>query len=192
MQRRAPKTTFTAEEYLALEQVADYKSEYYDGKIYAMSGGTGDHSLIAVNTGAELHKVLKSAPCSVFNSDMRLLVEKSQLYTYPDLMVVCGKLQYALKSKTTLTNPIVIVEVLSESTQAYDRGEKFTFYKKIPSLREYVMVDSERAYVEVLRRAEGDAWTIEMSDGMDASARLESVNCEIPLREIYDKVSWLV
>lgn len=191
MQRRSPKNTFTEEEYLALEQAADYKSEYYDGKIYAMSGGTPDHGLIALSLGGALLRLLAPTPCRVYNSDVRLLVEKSQLYTYPDLMVVCGKLQFAPKSKTTLTNPIVIVEVLSESTQAYDRGEKFAFYKKVATLREYVMIDSERAHVEVLRRAEGDAWTIEMSDGMDASAHFESVNCEIPLRQIYDKVSWL-
>ena len=114
---RPPKQTFSPAEYLAMEQVAEYKSEYYDGEIFAMSGGTPDHSTIAVNFVIELGTRLASKPCRVFNSDMRVHLERSGLYTYPDAMVICGKIQLAKGRKDTVTNPVLIVEVLSESTR---------------------------------------------------------------------------
>ncbi|MBI4787524.1 MAG: Uma2 family endonuclease [Chloroflexi bacterium] len=188
---RPIKTTFSPDEYLAMEQVAEYKSEYHNGEIYAMSGGTPDHSIIAVNVTATLDQLLGAKPCGVFNSDMRLLVELNGLYTYPDAMVICGKIQLAKGRKDTVTNPVLIVEVLSESTREYDRGAKFNFYKKIPTLREYVLVESERAYVESYRRTVGDNWLAEMYDDLEASVKLTSVELEIQLGRIYRKVSWL-
>jgi Uma2 family endonuclease len=190
MLRRA-KTIFTPAEYLAMEEVAEYKSEYHNGEIFAMSGGTTDHSLVAVNTVASLSRQLEPRPCRVFNSDMRLHIERSGLYTYPDGMVICGKIELVERRKDTVTNPVLIVEVLSESTRVYDRGAKFNFYKQLPTLQEYVVVDSERPHVECYRRTEGDNWLVEMHDDLDAMVRLESVACEIPLRQMYNKVSWL-
>jgi Uma2 family endonuclease len=122
---------------------------------------------------------------------MRLFTERSGLYTYPDAMVICGKIQFTERRNDTVTNPLLIIEVLSESTRDYDRGAKFNFYKQIPSLQEYVLVESESARVECYRRTEGDKWTIETYAGPDATAKLESLACEIPLRRIYHKVSWL-
>jgi Uma2 family endonuclease len=187
---RPLKKKFTPAEYLAMEQAAHYKSEYFGGDIFAMSGGTADHSKIAGNFIHRFNELLETKPCDVFTSDMRLHVESDDLYTYPDLMVICGKLQFVERRNDTVTNPILIVEVLSESTRDYDRGAKFNSYKQIPSLQEYVLVESEFARVECYRR-EGDKWTIETYDGLDAGARFESLSCEIPLRRIYHKVSWL-
>jgi Uma2 family endonuclease len=188
---RPAKKTLTPAEYLAMETAADYKSEYYNGEIFAMSGGTPDHSSIAVNLIIELGAQLAARPCRVFNSDMRLLAEKSGLYTYPDVMVVCGKIRLAPKRDDTLTNPILIVEVLSESTRDYDRGAKFNSCKQIPSLQEYVLVESEHARVECYRRSEGDKWTIETQDELDGTLHLESVECDISIQRMYHKVSWL-
>lgn len=188
---RSGKKTFTPTEFLAMEEVAEYKSEYYNGEIFAMSGGTADHSSVAVNLTIELGTCLAMKPCRVFNSDMRLHIERSGLFTYPDVMVVCGKIEFVLKRQDVLTNPVLIVEVLSESTREYDRGAKFNFYKQIPTLSEYILVESEQAHVECYRRRQGDQWLFEMSDDLNASLKLESVACEIPQRQIYAKVSWL-
>jgi Uma2 family endonuclease len=185
------KKRFTPAEYLAMEAVADYKSQYYNGEIFAMAGGTPDHSLIAVNVAGVLHQRLATTPCRVFNSDMRLNVERSGLYTYPDVMVICGKIALVKGRNDTVTNPTLIVEVLSESTRDYDRGAKFNFYKQIPTLREYLVVESERPHVECYRRTSDDKWLIEITEDLDAAVQLEAVACEIGLREIYSKASWL-
>ncbi len=148
----ARKQIFTPAEYLALEQVATDKNEFYQGEIFAMSGGTPDHSVIAVNLTAELRQALAAKPCRVFNSDMRLSIPRSNLFTYPDVMVVCGKIQYAENRKDTITNPLVIGEVLSDSTREYDRDKKFNFYRQIPGLQEYVLIESERASASVSPR----------------------------------------
>lgn len=187
---RAIKNRFTPAEYLAMEEVADYKSEYYAGEIFAMTGGTADHSTVAVNLTIELGNRLASSPCRLFNSDMRLHIQKSGLYTYPDVMVVCGKLKFVERRDDTLTNPVLIIEVLSKSTRDYDRGAKFELYKGIDTLREYVLVESEAPRVECYRRGIGNQWIIEPYDGLDAVARLESLGYDLPLRQIYHKVSW--
>lgn len=191
MLKRHVATHFRAEEYLALEQAAETKHEYYDGKIYDMAGGSPDHNLVSLNVGAVLRQLLEPTPCRVFTSDMRVLVEAEELYTYPDVSVVCGKLQFDPKSKTTITNPIVLVEILSPFTRKDDRGAKFQFYKKIPSLQQVIIIDPDRAHVEVLRRAARGQWTIEMYNRLEASAVIHALDCEIPLAQIYAKVSWL-
>lgn len=188
---RPLKKNFTPAEYLAMEQVADYKSEYYAGQIYALAGGTADHSLIAGNCIHVLNEQLETEPCRVFASDMRLLVQPSGLYTYPDAMVICGDIKFVERRNDTVTNPIVIVEVLSESTREYDRGTKFDFYKQLPGLSEIVLVESEYARVECYRRGQEDQWLLETHDALDATARLESLACDLPLHRIYHKVSWL-
>ena len=188
---RPVKTVFSPAEYLAMEEVAEYKSEYCNGEIFGMSGGTADHSLATVNFTAALSQRLQLGPCRVFNSDMRLHVERNGLYTYPDVMVICGKIELVKNRNDTVTNPVLIVEVLSESTRSYDRGAKFNFYKQIPTLREYILVESERSHVECYQRTRDDQWLVEMYDDLSATVKLESVACEIPLLQIYSKVSWL-
>lgn len=187
---RPVKKHYTVDEYLAMEEVAEYKSEYYNGKIYAMSGGSGDHSLIQGNLITRLNERLRATPCRVFTSDMRLLVEQSTFYTYPDATVVCGKVQFAPERNDVLLNPTVVIEVLSPSTRNYDRTQKFSFYKKVPSVQDYVLVESTRAHVECLHRA-GRQWVLEMYNGPDARLKIESLNIEIPLSELYEKVSWM-
>ena len=185
------KVRFTAAEYLAMEAAADYKSEFFGGEIFALAGGSADHSVVAVNVAAELRQLLDARPCRVFNSDMRLYVRPSGLYTYPDVTVVCGKEQMVERRTDTVTNPLLLIEVLSDSTRDYDRGAKFQFYKQIPTLREYVLVESGHARVECYRRTADDRWTIETFEGIDAIALVESLDCRLPLRHIYHKVSWL-
>ncbi len=191
MLKRLPTTEFTAEQYLALEDMSETKHEYYDGKIYDFAGGSPDHNLIAANLIIALGQQLANTPCRVFGSDMRVLVEASELYTYPDVAVVCAKLEYDARSKITITNPLILVEVLSPSTRAYDREDKLNFYKQIPSLREVILVESERPQAEVFRRAARGKWVRENYDGLDAVIVLKAARATIPLRQVYAKVSWL-
>lgn len=187
----ATKKLFTPEEYLAMEEVADYKSEYFQGEIFAMAGGSFNHNVIVGNTFKAMSLALDKKPCRVLMSDMRLLVKRNGLYTYPDVMIVCGKVEFVPKRNDTLTNPIVIVEVLSPSTREYDRVKKFALYKPLDSLREYLLVDSEQIHVTHLRRADPEsAWTIEMYDDLQTVLHLDSVGCDLALAQIFDKVEF--
>lgn len=186
----ARQTWITPEEYLALEEKADHKSEYFQGEIFALAGGSLKHNLIVGNIHAELKNALKAKPCRVLMSDMRLLVKRNGLYTYPDVMVICGKVEFVEGRNDTVTNPIVIVEVLSPSTHSYDRVKKFARYKQLDSLREYVLVDSEQVHVTLLRRTESGMWTIEMCDERETIVRLESIGCELALARIYDQIEF--
>src|SRR5438067_352701 len=132
----------SAEEYLELEETADYKSEYFDGEVFAMAGGTPEHNLIAANLIGELRNQLEETPCRVYPSDQRVKIPDTGLYTYPDVTVVCADPQFEEPDRRAMLNPTLIVEVLSETTEAYDRGDKFAHYRRLSSLREYVMVAS--------------------------------------------------
>jgi Uma2 family endonuclease len=189
MQRQRLKKRFTPEEYLAMQEASETRSEYYNGEIFDMVGGTRDHSLIASNVNRVLGNALLDRPCEVHTSDMRLLVEAEGLYTYPDIMVICGKAAYAHGRKDTVTNPVFVVEVLSPSTRSYDRKQKVEFYAQIPSLQEYLLIDSQRPRVECLRRGEA-GWKRETVIGLDAEICLASVDYALPLSEVYRKVSW--
>ena len=185
------KKFYTPEEYLALEESAAYKSEYFRGEIFAMSGGSRNHSIIAANIITALNQALVDKPCEVYTSDMRLLVEANGLYTYPDVMVVCGKPQLVKGRNDTVTNPLLIVEVLSPSTREYDRVRKFGLYREIESLRAYMLVDSEQVHVTYLERAaRRSRWTIEMLDILEAMVRLGPLSCEIALQRMYSKVEF--
>ena len=185
-----PKQEFiTPEEYLALEEKADHKSEYHDGEIFAMAGASVNHNQICVNLTSTFARLFGQKPCRVFMSDVRLHVQKSGLYTYPDVIVICGKVEYVPNRDDTITNPILIVEVWSDSTQAYDRGEKFAMYRQIPSLQEYVMIDQNRPYIEHFRR-EGHFWVLETLEQMEAILTLPSLNCEMPFSVIYERIEW--
>lgn len=185
-----PKEKFiTPEEYLAREAQAEYKSEYHNGEMYALAGGSANHNLITSNILVALRHLLSQRSCRVFINDMRLHVKQSGLYTYPDVMVVCGKIEFVTGRDDTVINPVVIVEVWSDSTKAYDRGEKFAMYRQIPTLQEYVMIDQTRFYVEHFRR-DGNFWVLETIEQMDTSLNLPSLDCGIPLTTIYEKVEW--
>ncbi len=179
----------TPEEYLAMEEPADRKSEYYDGRMYLMSGGTDTHSGIAANIIMLLGPQLWSTGCRVRGSDLRVKVEVTGLYTYPDVGVVCGPGHYEDAMRTTLLNPVALFEVLSDSTEAYDRGTRFEHYRQIPALREYVLVSTQRRAVEVFSRtSEEGTWTSRLYCVPEATVELASVSATLPLEGLYRDV----
>jgi len=182
------RSIFSLAEYFAQEEQAEDRSEFYEGDIFAMAGGTANHNLITINVTASLRDAVRNKPCKAFMADMRLLVKRRQLYTYPDVMVICGPLQYAPERNDTVTNPGLIVEVLSPSTEAYDRGKKFEFYRTIDSLQEYVLVDQSRMYVERHRPLGLGRWEMTAFTAPEDVLSLESVDVELTLAAIYDGV----
>lgn len=180
---------YTPEEYLELERKAEYKSEYINGYIYAMAGTSENHNQITFNLSLAIGSQIRDRPCYAYAADRQIKVEETGLYAYPDLVALCGERQRVQNSLDTLLNPQVIIEVLSPSTEAYDRGEKFAHYRRIPSLTEYVMIAQDRMRVERYVR-QGEQWLMtELSDS-ESILRLESIGCEIPLAEIYAKVDF--
>ena len=186
----ASKQHLTPAEYLKRERMAEFKSEYFYGEMFAMAGGSRWHGRIATNLVSRSDHLLRDTPCEVFGSDMRVKVTASRLYTYPDASIVCGEPQFEDQVVDTLLNPKVIFEVLSESTEAYDRGKKFDHYRQIPSLREYVLVSQTEPLVERYDRQPDGTWRLTVVRGLDAELPLESVPCRLSLAEIYFKVSF--
>ena len=185
----APARTFiTPEDYLKNERLEAQRHEYYHGEVSAMPGGTESHSLIGSNLGRVLGNLLLNTPCVVYNSDMRVKVEVTGLYTYPDVSVVCGGTHFDDDRRDTLLNPLVIVEVLSPSTERYDRGTKFHQYQKISSLQEYILISQEDFRVECFTRLPTGEWLLSSSSGLDATFHLSSLDLDIPLRDLYHKV----
>ncbi len=185
-----PTTLVTPEEYLERERLAEYRSEYFQGEIFAMAGGSSRHAWIAMNVGAEFRQQLKGKPCRVSASDLRLRVMPASLYTYPDVMVVCGEIEYADNRKDTILNPVVIVEVLSESTRDYDRGRKFQYYRTLPSLLEYLTVSQDEPHIEHWRRQRENHWELMEFDDLAQRIQLTSIGCILPLGEVYDKIEF--
>ena len=185
------KPRFTPEEYLALERKAERKSEYFNGEIFAMSGACPQHVLIVTNVVAELRGQLKTRPCTVYSTDLRLKVSAAGLYTYPDVIVVCGEPRFDDDHKDTLLNPTLIVEVLSESTKDYDRGGKFEQYRKIESFVEYVLIAQDKRHVEHFVRQAGNRWLLSETNRLEDTLELTSIACNLMLTEVYDKVELL-
>ena len=181
------KSRFTVEEYLRMEEESEFRHEFRDGRIIDMAGGTFDHSLIALNIGAELRNRLKDKPCKALGSDLRVLIPGKSHYSYPDVTVVCGTPLFDPPDRThTLTNPQVILEVTSPSTAADDRADKFYDYMRIESLREYLLVAQDRMRVDSFYRQVDGIWAIGPSvEGPDASIAFRSLGFPIPLAEIY-------
>lgn len=184
-----PKTFLTPEEYLEIERKAEFKSEYYNGEMFAMAAGNPRHGSIVVNLCRELSFQLKSKPCFVY-SDVRLRVLPSGLYTYPDVMVVCGEPQFDDDRKDTVLNPIVVLEVLSESTRDYDLGRKFQFYRGIRSVREYITIAQDKAHIEQWTRQDEHRSLLSEYEDLNQSIHLASIDCVLKLSEVYDKVDW--
>ncbi len=177
----------TPEEYLALERRADSKSEYLRGQVIAMAGATRSHNLIAGNFYREVSRQLRGRPCESYISDMRVKVGRTGLYTYPDVVAVCGEIQFEDIHNDTLLNPTVIVEVLSATTEAYDRGEKFALYRRLESLQEYLLVAQDKIRIEHYVRQE-TLWVLSEAGSVDEMVRLASIGCEVGLLDVYDKV----
>lgn len=184
------KTYYTPEQYLALEREAEYRSEYINGQIYAMSGASREHSLIIFSMARELGAQLRDRPCEAYVADMRVKVSPTGMYTYPDVAIVCKEPAFEEGNVGTLLNPTVIIEVLSPSTEAYDRGDKFAHYRKLDSLTDYVLVSQSTARAEhYIRHNEGSGqWLLTEISGLDGVLRLASIDCEVALKDIYDKV----
>jgi Uma2 family endonuclease len=175
------------EAYLAGERASAQKHEYFGGQIFAMAGGSPAHNRIAANLIREIDTRLLGGPCLTYTGDQRVKVSATGLYTYPDVVVVCGEPQFEDGGLDTLLNPALLVEVLSPSTEGYDRGAKFAHYRRLPSLQEYVLVSQDRARVERYARR-GDAWELMECEGLETGLALVTVPGEIPLARVYDRV----
>jgi Uma2 family endonuclease len=184
-----PTTLLSPAEYLELERKAERKSEYFQGEMFLMAGASRWHGLIVMNVGGELRQQLKARHCEAYSSDMRLRVSPSGLYTYPDVMVVCGEAQFADDQKDTLMNPNLIVEVLSDSTRDYDRGRKFQHYRALPSLREYLTIEQDAPHIEQWTRQPEDRWLLTEFSDLSQIVQLTCVGCVLSLAEAYDKVT---
>jgi Uma2 family endonuclease len=181
----------TEAEYLEIERRAEFKSEFLDGEMFAMSGGTRSHSLIASNINRAIGNQLRGCNCVVYTSDMRVKVQANGLYTYPDVSVACGEEEFDDEQDDTLINPTVIVEVLSDSREAYDRGEKFALYRQIPSLREYLLVSQHKPLVEQYVRQDNGPWLLQEAAGLESTLSLPSVGITIALAEVYANVRFV-
>lgn len=180
------KSKFTEQEYLELEVASDTKHEYYRGEIFAMAGAGKRHNVIFSNLFGELGYKLKGHPCRPFGSDMRIHVPENTLYTYPDISIICGDIfDYSNDEKDNATDPSVIIEILSSSTRTYDRGDKFKLYRDIPTLKEYVLVDSESINVEAYRINEHGHWELEEFKATEETLSIKTIEFSIPLKEIY-------
>jgi Uma2 family endonuclease len=185
-----PQPRLTPEQYLEIERAAQFRSEYYNGRMYAMSGASYRHVMIISRLSHHLQSALGEGPCSVGTNDLRVRMSPAGLYTYPDLVVICGEPKFADNRADTLLNPALIFEVLSPSTEAYDRGFKFVQYRTLESLQEYGLVSQSEARVEIFRRQPSGDWLLSESAGMDAVCRFDSVGCTIAVKDIYDKVTF--
>ena len=188
MQEKAPQLTEI--EYLDLERSAEIKHEYFDGEIFAMTGASEPHNLITANVIRELGNGLKNTACRVYASDMRLKVSETGLFTYPDVMVVCGEREFVDARSDTLQNPDLIVEVLSDSTESYDRGKKFEHYRRLSSLEEYILISCHRRKIEKYYRTQYRKWIYSETESESETILLESVPCELRLWEVYHKVAF--
>lgn len=182
------KVKYSIEEYLALEEKAENKSEYYDGEIYLMSGGTIAHGLIGANMARHLGNALDDRDCSVFGGEVKVRIESANAFVYPDAMVVCGDEERF--NDLALTNPILVVEVLSESTAAWNYTDKFRLYQMLPSLEEYVLIEQKKPQVDVFRRNDDGLWFLEGYKGLEAMVELKSLGVEIALKDIYRRVKF--
>lgn len=186
----APKLKLTSEQYLAIERAAPFKSEFYRGEMYAMAGARYLHNRVLANLIALVHLKLQGSPCFVLPNDMRVKSSKNQSYFYPDVIIVCGKPQFEDSLIDTLVNPKVIFEVLSPSTERFDRGDKFDEYRNIPSMEEYVLVSQDRIQIQRFTRQSQDHWDMRIFKDESEEFHLQTVKVAIHMKEIYAGVEF--
>jgi Uma2 family endonuclease len=184
-----PQPRLTPDEYLELDRASEFRNEYYNGRMYAMSGGTHAHAIIAGNLASAL-RTAKGTSWIVTQSDLRVRVSPTGLYTYPDVVVACGEPKYHDGRKDTLANPTLVAEVLSPSSEAYDRGFKSAQYRTLDTLQEYVVVSQTEPRIETFRRLPTGDWLLSESTGLESNCTFESLSCSAPLKEIYAQVSF--
>ena len=182
------KRLLTPQEYLAIERKAEFKSEFLRGEMFAMAGATREHTLISGNVLTAFNVQLRGRDCEAYQSDMRVKVSPTGLYTYPDVSVVCGKPEFEDAQVDTLLNPKVVIEVLSESTEGYDRGKKFGHYRGLASLAEYVLIAQDSPHVEVHTRQPDGRWLMWETNDLTSIVRLQSIECSLKVSEIYARV----
>lgn len=185
-----PLQSLTVAEYLTLERSSQERHQYYLGEIFARDGASRNHNRITSNVGALLNIAFQNRPCEEFVADMRVRVSRAGLYTYPDVVALCEPPQFDDGHNDTLINPQVIFEVLSPSTELFDRGKKFQLYRELDSLTDYILVAQDRVAVEHFRRGEGNAWIMHPLHSTDQSLEITSLGVELPLSEIYRKVEF--
>lgn len=179
-----PSTPLTEEEYLRIEREAFEKSEFHDGQMFAMAGASPNHAFLSNRMGALLDRQMPPG-CRTFSSDLRVKVARAGLFTYPDCSVICGDLQYFGDRKDVILNPLLIVEVLSPSTEPYDRGKKFEMYRTVESLQEYLLVHQDRRHVEHYSKQDDGSWVLREHSGTDAAVVIQRLNVRIPLADLY-------
>ncbi|MGI0481002.1 Uma2 family endonuclease [Geminocystis sp. CENA526] len=183
------KKIYTPEEYLTLEEKAEQKHEYRNGEIIAMAGGTINHNQIAGNLYANLKFLLKGQKYRIFIGDVRLWIPRNNQYTYPDVMVISGEPIFH-KGNTTITNPLLVMEVLSQSTQDYDRGTKFTYYRSIPKLQEYILIDQYSCKIEQFSKNNQGQWLLKEYETQEETIFLECLNLELNISDIYEQIKF--
>jgi Uma2 family endonuclease len=190
MQVQTKPRYYSPEEYLELEEAADYKSEYRDGEIVPMTGGTTNHNKIALNFAASLKFALRGQDYDIYIGDVRLWIPRYRQYTYPDVMVIQGEPLYTGTGTTTVMNPLLIAEVLSKSTKNYDQGDKFLYYRSIPEFKEYILIDQRRYHVMQHTKTLDGKWLLTEHESEEAILELSSIKFQINLRDIYEKVNF--
>lgn len=183
------RQTCSASRYLELERQSVRKNEYVNGYLFAMAGASREHNQITFNISGLLHSQIKDRDCAAYANDMRVKIPITGLYTYPDLAALCGDPEFEDEIADTLLNPTVIIEVLSQSTEAYDRGEKFAHYRRLPSLAEYILISQDKMRVEHFVR-QGNQWILSEFSESESNIHLTSIDCHFTLKEIYNKVAF--
>jgi Uma2 family endonuclease len=184
------KKLFTAQEYLALEEAAEYKSEYFKGEIFAMAGGSINHNQIVMNVGTQLNQAHPHHKCRSFATELKLWIEEIDLFTYPDLMIICDKPKFYPGRTDIILNPLIIIEILSKSTEAYDRGKKFQFYRSIPSFQEYILIDQYSIQVDQFFIGTDGKWVFTAYNDVTKASKFSKIDFEIPLEKIYHLVDF--
>jgi Uma2 family endonuclease len=185
-----PRTLLTPQEYLEIERKAAFRSEYHAGEMFAMAAAREAHNLINGNTYRELANQLRSTPCRAYSNEMRVQIPAADLYVYPDIVVVCEQPQFADQEFDTLLNPLVLAEVLSPSTEAYDRGKKFEYYGTLRSLREYLLLATDHMHADLFTREPGGKWVLSSASRAEDSIEFSSIPCRLVLKDLYEKVEF--
>jgi Uma2 family endonuclease len=181
---------YSVAEYLSREAASTVRNEYYRGDIFAMAGNTLQHTEIQGNLMYRLRQALEGSPCRPYGTDQRIRIEAVNLFTYPDVVVICGEPEFSPDDPMSITNPRVIFEILSPSTEAYDRGEKFELYQHLASLQEYILVSQDRAHIDRFVRQPGGGWLLQSFAGLEDVLEIESLKCRIPLALVYENVKF--
>lgn len=189
MQKQATKY-YTPEEYLAMEQAAEYRSEYYKGEIFAMPGASINHNRIVRNLSTKLDQALANSKCEAFINEIKVWIAKKDLFTYPAVIVICGKPEFYPDRDDTITNPTVVIEVLSDSTKNYDRTEKFEFYRTLPAFQEYILVDQYRVHVEHFYLEGKGKWIFTDYSDINDVVKFNKIKFEIAMQDIYSSVEF--